>query len=126
MAHLHLTGDFAPRAWWQEVQLTFVQVLRTPEWMSWREAILEELSMLGSIGKGCAQINEDPRPTYDWSFYVWYNGVDPTQYKAELRQTNVVILCCFDSSFSGLLASTSVRLLLGPHPRLVGMNTSIG
>ena len=87
MAHLHPTGDFAPRSWWQEVQITFVQVLQTPEWMSWREAILEELNMLGSIGKGCAQINKDPRPTSDWSFYVWYNGVDP---KAELCQTNAL------------------------------------
>ena len=58
--------------------------------MSWREAILEELNMFGSIGKGRAQMNEDSRPTYDWSFYVWYNGVDPTRYKAELRQTNAL------------------------------------
>ena len=88
MAHLHLTGDFAPRAWWQEVQLTFVQVLRTPEWMSWREAILAELELLGSIGRSLSMINDDPCRTVDWTFYVLYNGVDPTKYIAELRHNN--------------------------------------
>ena len=88
MAHLHLVNDFAPYVWWQEVQLSSVQALQTPEWPSWREAILAELELLGSIGRSMAMINDDPRPTYDWNFYVWYNGVDPTKYKAELRKSN--------------------------------------
>ena len=74
MAHLHPVGDYAPRAWWQEVQLSFVQVPQSPEWFEWRKAILDELELLGSIGRSLSMINDDPRPTYDWNFYVWYNG----------------------------------------------------
>ena len=51
----------------------------------WCEAILKELNLLGSIGRGCNSVSEDTRPEYDWSFYVRYNGVDPTRYKVELR-----------------------------------------
>ena len=96
MAHLHPVNDYAPRARWQEVQLSFVQVLQTPEWFEWRKAILDELELLGPIGRSLSMINDDPRPTYDWNFYVWYNSVDPTKNKAELRQSNP--LCYPDSN----------------------------
>ena len=65
---------------------TFLRSSRA--WFEWRKAILDELELLGSISRSLSMINDDPRPTYDWTFYVWYNGVDPTKYKDELCQRN--------------------------------------
>ena len=54
MAHLHLTDEQHPLAYWQEVEQTWIQALQSDKWMQWRTAMLEELTMLGLIGRSIA------------------------------------------------------------------------
>ena len=49
MADLHVMDEESPLAYWQEIDITWIQALQSPEWIHWRKAILDELSMLGSI-----------------------------------------------------------------------------
>ena len=44
MAHLHSTDEEHPLAYWEEVQLTWIQALQSDEWMQWRAAMLKELT----------------------------------------------------------------------------------
>ena len=92
MAHLHATDEQHRLAYWQEVEQTWIQALQSDERMQWRTAVLEELTMLGSIGRSITTSPEDPEAEYGWSFFKLFCHVDDIKYKAELRLSNS--LCC--------------------------------
>ena len=85
MARLHSTDEQHPLAYWQEVEQTLIQVLQSDKWMQWYTAMLEELTMLGLIGRSITTFPEDPEAEYDWSFFKLFRHVDDIKYKAELR-----------------------------------------
>ena len=60
MAHLHSMDDECPLAYWQEVDITWIQALQSHEWIHWRKVILDELSMLGLISRSISTLQEDP------------------------------------------------------------------
>ena len=92
MAHLHSTDEQHPLTYWQEVDQTWIQALQLDEWMQWRTAMLEELTMLGSIGRSITTFPDDPEAEYYWSFFKLFRHLDDIKYKTELRLS--ISLCC--------------------------------
>ena len=54
--------------------------------------MMDELAMLGLIGRSVTSFPKDPDAEFEWSFYKLFVGADDIKYKAERRLSNS--LCC--------------------------------